>query len=271
MAEPAPRRPPAQPHYHLRRDWKSCLHLARRGQLRSNRADPSPTLGINAYDDPVVHGTALPVSQVQGGSHVYLAVTGGGGHLGWFDGPMFGPQSKRRWVVKPMGEFLTAAARDLPPRAAVTVNAGPGPAWANVYVPPTANGAEPSEPSEAWIPPKLEGWEHEVVAGMSGTSTPVRGTAPAPDLEAISDIPPASPALSAGVLSEDEEEAEMNADISRSDTPVQVLQGAWQWVEGPPIIPQTGAEPTRVGWKVLCVDEETDKWRESKGPELQGL
>ncbi|CAK9783619.1 unnamed protein product [Cutaneotrichosporon oleaginosum] len=220
-----------------------------------------PTLGINAYDDPVVHGTALPISQVQEGSHVYLAVTGAGGHLGWFDGPIKGPASRRRWVVKPMGEFLTAAARDLPPRAPVSVVPGPGPEWATVTA-STSASALPM-PDEVWMPPELEGWENEVVNGMRA------GVEPPPD--GFVGGSPLSPALSIGVLSEEEEEGEMNFDISRTDTPVQHLHGAWQWVQAPPMVIQTGATPTRVGWKVLCRDEDTDKWHQTATPELQGL
>ncbi|WVQ80965.1 hypothetical protein IAT38_003072 [Cryptococcus sp. DSM 104549] len=74
-----------------------------------------PLLAINAFDDPVVDGAALPLTEFHASSHVYTAVTGSGGHLGWFDGPFFDKiQSKRRWVLKPVSEFLTAAARDLP-------------------------------------------------------------------------------------------------------------------------------------------------------------
>lgn len=83
-----------------------------------------PTLGINAMDDPVVHGHALPITEVTDATHVQLAVTGGGGHLGWFDGPFFGPKSRNRWVRKPIAEFLTAATRDLPPGPPVTVTYG---------------------------------------------------------------------------------------------------------------------------------------------------
>ncbi|BEI82219.1 hypothetical protein CcaverHIS002_0300870 [Cutaneotrichosporon cavernicola] len=219
-----------------------------------------PTLGINAYDDPVVHGTALPITQVQDASHVYLAVTGGGGHLGWFDGPMKGPKSKGRWVVKPMGEFLTAAARDLPPRAPVAVAPGPGPEWATVT----------AKKEEMWMPPELEGWENEVVNGMK-VDIPEPSSSSIGDSEGFVGGAPLTPALSAGVLSEDEEEAEMNFDISRSDTPVAHLHGAWQWVLAPPMICQTGAAPSRVGWKVLCRDEDTNKWSETAAPQLQGL
>ncbi|WVQ80966.1 hypothetical protein IAT38_003073 [Cryptococcus sp. DSM 104549] len=74
-----------------------------------------PLLSINAFDDPVVDGASLPFSEFRASSHVYAAVTGSGGHLGWFDGPFFNKvQSKRRWVLKPVSEFLTAASRDLP-------------------------------------------------------------------------------------------------------------------------------------------------------------
>ncbi|KAK8845607.1 hypothetical protein IAR55_006323 [Kwoniella newhampshirensis] len=74
-----------------------------------------PLLAINAFDDPVIDGEALPVEELQASSHIYAAVTGSGGHLGWFDGPYFDKvKSRQRWVLKPISEFLTAASRDLP-------------------------------------------------------------------------------------------------------------------------------------------------------------
>lgn len=94
---------------------------------------------------------------------MHLAVTGGGGHLGWFDGPLIGAEKTEeneaeekcrtsRWIRKPIAEFLTAAARDLAPRAAVST-----------------------------------------VPGDDG----------------------------------------------------------WTWVDGEPVVPQTGADPVKIGWKVL--------------------
>jgi hypothetical protein len=45
---------------------------------------------------------------------VCLAITGSGGHLGWFDGNWFSTRgSKSRWILKPASEFLEAATRDL--------------------------------------------------------------------------------------------------------------------------------------------------------------
>ena len=56
----------------------------------------------------------LPIEQFQSSTHVFSAVTGGGGHLGWFDGPFFSrTKSKSRWILKPVQEYLTAAFRDL--------------------------------------------------------------------------------------------------------------------------------------------------------------
>lgn len=142
-----------------------------------------PTLGINAFDDPVVHGSALPFTQVQKGSHVQLAVTGGGGHLGWFDGS-FG--SKTRWVRIPIAEFLSAGARDLPPRAEVAV-------------------------------------EH-------------------------------SAAL-------DEKERVTTTDA-------EYAEGTWEWCTGPLIVPQTGADPTRIGWRVVAEGLDVP---DLKAPAIQGL
>lgn len=72
---------------------------------------------------------ALPIEQFQSSSYVFEAITGGGGHLGWFDGPFFSStKSKSRWIVKPVREFLKAAFRDLEPQGgSVTVSLGKGP------------------------------------------------------------------------------------------------------------------------------------------------
>ncbi|WWC66635.1 uncharacterized protein I206_100538 [Kwoniella pini CBS 10737] len=75
-----------------------------------------PLLAINAFDDPVVDCTALPLEELKSSSHVVTAITGSGGHLGWFDGPFplwSSMKSKSRWVLKPVSEFFIAAARDL--------------------------------------------------------------------------------------------------------------------------------------------------------------
>lgn len=57
---------------------------------------------------------AIPIEQFQSSSHVFSAITGGGGHLGWFDGPFFSSKkSKSRWILKPVQEYFTAAFRDL--------------------------------------------------------------------------------------------------------------------------------------------------------------
>jgi hypothetical protein len=64
----------------------------------------------NGADLPEV----LPIDQFQASSHVFAAITGGGGHLGWFDGPFFSfKKSKSRWILKPVQEFFRAAFRDL--------------------------------------------------------------------------------------------------------------------------------------------------------------
>jgi hypothetical protein len=68
-----------------------------------------PLLSINAFDDPICDGRTLPISSISSSSHVYLAITGSGGHLGWFDGK----GQKTRWILKPIQEFLVAATRDL--------------------------------------------------------------------------------------------------------------------------------------------------------------
>lgn len=65
---------------------------------------------------------ALPIDEVTNSSHVLLAVTARGGHLGWFDGPLFAHKDRttsrsrlpqQRWVVKPVSEFITAVVSEL--------------------------------------------------------------------------------------------------------------------------------------------------------------
>jgi len=78
---------------------------------------------------------ALPVEEVAASSHVMLAVTAHGGHLGWFNGPLFGRKRRvrtrkpdgsetiervrevpqQRWIVKPVQEFITAVVDELDP------------------------------------------------------------------------------------------------------------------------------------------------------------
>lgn len=90
-------------------------------------ADPDrPLLAINAFDDPIIDNgksllsfvrlclyrvsAAIPISEIQSSSHVYLVVTPGGGHLGY----LTSLTTKDRWIRRPVSEFLTAATRDLP-------------------------------------------------------------------------------------------------------------------------------------------------------------
>lgn len=86
-----------------------------------------PTLGISALDDPIVSGgelsvliedleltsDCLPYSAIKASSHFVLATVPHGGHLGWFDGPLLGPDHHSRWHVKPVIEFLTGALNSL--------------------------------------------------------------------------------------------------------------------------------------------------------------
>ncbi|KAJ9121639.1 hypothetical protein QFC22_002259 [Naganishia vaughanmartiniae] len=74
-----------------------------------------PLLAVNAFDDPIIDGRSLPLEEVQSSTHVVMAVTPSGGHLGWFDGPFAmkpGSDPKKtgypqqRWIVKPVSEFF---------------------------------------------------------------------------------------------------------------------------------------------------------------------
>ena len=55
----------------------------------------------------------LPYTAITASSHFVLAAVPHGGHLGWFDGPLFGPDKHRRWHVRPVIEFLTGALNSL--------------------------------------------------------------------------------------------------------------------------------------------------------------
>ncbi|KIR31098.1 anon-23da protein [Cryptococcus deuterogattii MMRL2647] len=102
-------------------DWASPTHVLSNIKV--------PLFAINAFDDPVIDG-------------------GGGGHLGWFDGPFFDKtKSKHRWVLKPVSEFILACTQDLSPPdedhdSGVDVVAGSriGPKGADVKLGAEVNG-----------------------------------------------------------------------------------------------------------------------------------
>ncbi|OXG51937.1 anon-23da protein [Cryptococcus neoformans] len=142
-------------------DWASPTHV-----LRGVRV---PLFAINAFDDPVVDGGALPLDEFVASSHIYTAVTGGGGHLGWFDGPFFDKtKSKQRWVLKPVSEFISACTRDLSPpdedpESGVDVVAGSriGPKGADTKQRAEANGSADIRPNiDANVEANADcGWE----------------------------------------------------------------------------------------------------------------
>ncbi|ORX34833.1 Alpha/Beta hydrolase protein [Kockovaella imperatae] len=68
-----------------------------------------PLLVIGAADDPIIDSRALPRTQVSSSTHVLMAITPRGGHLGWFTGP----KANERWVAEPIMEYLRACVRDL--------------------------------------------------------------------------------------------------------------------------------------------------------------
>jgi predicted alpha/beta-fold hydrolase len=87
-----------------------------------------PTLGISALDDPIVSGgrsssastehqrlmtDCLPYTAITASSHFVLAAVPHGGYLGWFNGPLLGPDKHSRWHVRPVIEFLTGALNSL--------------------------------------------------------------------------------------------------------------------------------------------------------------
>lgn len=60
----------------------------------------------------------LPYTAIEASSHLVLAAVPHGGHLGWFDGSLFGPDRHRRWHVKPVLEFLRGALDELGDKSA---------------------------------------------------------------------------------------------------------------------------------------------------------
>jgi uncharacterized protein len=67
-----------------------------------------PCLAVSSSDDPVVH--EIPVDETKHNGWVVLAVTKHGGHLGWFE---MGENGPRRWIKRPVLEWLDAVGREL--------------------------------------------------------------------------------------------------------------------------------------------------------------
>ncbi|GAA6037019.1 hypothetical protein JCM8097_005511 [Rhodosporidiobolus ruineniae] len=63
-----------------------------------------PLLSISSLDDPIVDANGIPFSAASSNPNLIFATTQHGGHLGWHEG-FFRP---RRWVAKPVVEFLRA-------------------------------------------------------------------------------------------------------------------------------------------------------------------
>ncbi|EJT96620.1 AB-hydrolase YheT [Dacryopinax primogenitus] len=99
--------------------WASCHR-----SLSSIRV---PYLGVNADDDPIIMGHKLPLEETQASSWCALAVTRGGGHLGWFTG---GGSPPKRWIRTPILQFVRAAMEDyVPPSGRSTFGWGKKDGW----------------------------------------------------------------------------------------------------------------------------------------------
>ncbi|KAG7445503.1 AB-hydrolase YheT [Guyanagaster necrorhizus] len=68
-----------------------------------------PLLALNAADDPIVQKVPDDVDNPS----VVLALTPGGGHLGWFEVGKQGSVAVTRWITKPVIEWLRLVAEDL--------------------------------------------------------------------------------------------------------------------------------------------------------------
>ncbi|TFK80926.1 AB-hydrolase YheT [Polyporus arcularius HHB13444] len=68
-----------------------------------------PFLAVSSADDPIA--STVPIGETDNG-WVVIAVTNGGGHLGWFEaGKRFG--QLERWIRKPVIEWIRAVGEDL--------------------------------------------------------------------------------------------------------------------------------------------------------------
>ncbi|GAA5913124.1 hypothetical protein JCM6882_005794 [Rhodosporidiobolus microsporus] len=63
-----------------------------------------PLLSISSLDDPIVDANGIPFSAAETNPNLIFATTRHGGHLGWHEGFF----RVRRWVAKPVVEFLKA-------------------------------------------------------------------------------------------------------------------------------------------------------------------
>ncbi|KAI8976072.1 Alpha/Beta hydrolase protein [Pilobolus umbonatus] len=63
-----------------------------------------PLLCLNALDDPIAYGEAIPYAEIKSNPNVVLATTDLGGHIGWFEHL----QRPTRWMIKPLSEFIAA-------------------------------------------------------------------------------------------------------------------------------------------------------------------
>lgn len=80
-------------------DWASSHHVVKDVRV--------PFLAINAADDPIVRHVPMDGG---GNGLAVMALTTGGGHLGWFQ---HGKSGLDRWTTKPVLQWLRLIGRDL--------------------------------------------------------------------------------------------------------------------------------------------------------------
>lgn len=72
-----------------------------------------PLLSLNAEDDPITSSRCVPFHLLPKTSgNLIIGTTKFGGHLSWFEG--FNPWTTRRWVRKPVRDFLELMIRTDP-------------------------------------------------------------------------------------------------------------------------------------------------------------
>ena len=98
--------------------------------------------------------------------YVSLAVVGAGGHLGWFSGR----RAEKRWVVKPITEFLKAAVRDIPIAGpSVSVHASSASEETEVHQQDSAEGSIFEGEQGEWE------WVDKPAHGIQGIEVGTRG------------------------------------------------------------------------------------------------
>lgn len=106
-----------------------------------------PLLGINARDDPIAPGSAIPVDEFRRCKEAVLLSTNYGGHLGWFSRP-YVPLcgTPKKWNDEAIAQFFDAVCRHKQPRRTWKPRLV---SWAPSWGPMPATYGAVSQPNQA--------------------------------------------------------------------------------------------------------------------------